>query len=103
MTATAIADRVAKGISMLNAQDPNWRDWVDFETLELSSLGECILGQVFGSWGRGTEALNITGHRSAQTENGFDLSEDEYYSEEVNDLWAELQSEWIKQIKATSK
>lgn len=98
MIANSIADRVAKGVQILNENKPDWRECVDADTLVMESLDDCILGQVFNGWGAGTNALGITGDRYLQTYYGFDLSEDEYLSELSQEFWDELEGAWYSEL-----
>ena len=38
---------VKKGMALLDAQVPEWRDRVDLDTLDISKPYRCILGQVY--------------------------------------------------------
>jgi hypothetical protein len=42
--------RVANGIRFLDAVKPDWRESVNLDTFDLSSIFQCIIGQVFGSY-----------------------------------------------------
>lgn len=115
------AERVAAGIAVLNENKPGWHDFINLDTLDLCSLSECVLGQVFGSYIAGTDELSISScdelsisshsdvngeevdGRRLQGDYGFDLHVGEYTSgENVGYQFKRLTDEWIRQIKALS-
>ena len=62
---TDYAAKVAAGISFLDSKvssgkvPANWRDKISLDTLDLSSCGVCVLGQLFGDYSDGKYALDI--------------------------------------------
>lgn len=56
-----MSDRVAAGAAFLDAQRPGWRDRVDATTLSMGSSSRCVLGQLFGDYHVGIEALDVGG------------------------------------------
>ena len=50
-------EQVSKGIEVLNRNRPNWRDKIDIEALDTNDWRDCVLGQVFGSYSDGMDAL----------------------------------------------
>lgn len=62
----------------------NWRDKIDFETLDMDSTSVCILGQIFGSYDKGLSALDI---QSYGAEYGFS-----------GEMYSDLKREWAKQL-----
>ena len=44
---STIAERVAKGAALLDAEQPGWADRIDLDELELESCRHCVLGQLF--------------------------------------------------------
>lgn len=75
-----IAENVQNGIRLLDTSGPeNWRERIDTGTLDLASLDNCILGQVFGSYSKGMDAL-FNGNwlfNETNAEYGFEAPEDE--------------------------
>lgn len=53
------AKRIERGIALLDADVPDWRNRVDCETLDLSDCAECVLGHVYGDYALGLGALRI--------------------------------------------
>lgn len=49
--------RVDRGIRDLDRVKPDWRDRISLEDLMMESIHYCVLGQVFGRFGKGTRAL----------------------------------------------
>ena len=87
-----IAERVAKGVMLLDEKQPDWRDSVDVERFNIHCIFSCLLTQVFGSWGEGKHELSLRDGRHA-AEYGFELAELGFSREDV-----ELNDEWIKRI-----
>lgn len=53
--------RMQAGIAVLNAQRPGWIDEIDLDRLSIMSLDDCVLGQLWGSYRAGLNALDISG------------------------------------------
>ena len=75
-----IAAKVQNGIKRLDAVGPaDWRDRINLDTLDVHSLSDCVLGQVFGDYGEGMDAL-FPGHRwlsdGINEEHGFEAPTD---------------------------
>lgn len=45
---TSIDERVARGIALLDAQEPGWREKVNVNRLDMRTCHNCIFGQVYG-------------------------------------------------------
>jgi hypothetical protein len=52
-------DRVREGAAFLDAQVPNWRAGIDPFDLDLRSHTQCVLGQLFGHYNDGMQALGL--------------------------------------------
>lgn len=51
-------DEVKAGIALLDAKGPpDWRDKINTATLDLMETDHCVLGQVYGDYGKGIDAL----------------------------------------------
>lgn len=55
----SVEDRVARGVEILDREEPGWVNHLNTDTLDISSLENCVLGQLYGSYGEGREALGI--------------------------------------------
>lgn len=90
---TAVQERVSRGVKLLENYDPLWRDGITREKLELSNLRTCILGQLFGGYSQGCEALfgddGVEGDEAARA-HGFEV-------EDV-DTYPELQAAWVEEL-----
>jgi hypothetical protein len=53
--------RVRLGAARLDTAYPRWAEQVDTQRLNLRSSHTCVLGQVFGTYGNGLDALGIAG------------------------------------------
>ena len=89
---------VRHGAALLDRAMPGWRSAITVSRLDLLDLEECVLGQLYGSYGTGMTALFGT---AATSENaclhGFDLPEADYrdWSDDDRDrLYAPLNQLW---------
>lgn len=101
--------RADKGTKLLDQFVPGWADKVDLETLLITSIESCILGQVFSDWLNGTVELSrLSGvtlcgddGRRNQEEYGFELTYEEYTAEDPYVYTGQgLEDAWIKRIEA---
>jgi hypothetical protein len=52
--------RVAAGAALLDERGPDdWRDKIDLDTLDVFSFTDCVLGQLYGRYNSGKDALDI--------------------------------------------
>jgi hypothetical protein len=54
-----LAERVERGAALLDERRPGWWDEIDLETFEMANVCRCSLGQLWGSYAKGKEALGI--------------------------------------------
>lgn len=52
------AEAVTAAIAVLDQHEPHWRDRVNLDRLEQVSHLDCVLGQVFGRWAAGLDAID---------------------------------------------
>ncbi len=53
--------RVRQGVTALNEEHgPGWLVKVDLDQLDIASESRCVLGQVYGSYGRGAKRMGLT-------------------------------------------
>lgn len=50
---------VAEGVKLLDEKQPEWWKNINLYTLDMEGCYSCILGQLFGSYSVGREALGI--------------------------------------------
>jgi hypothetical protein len=53
--------RVARGMALLDAHCPDWSWRVNVDQLDLFSCKRCVLGQLYGDFGKGLKALPTLG------------------------------------------
>lgn len=83
------AERIAKGAVFLDERQPGWRRRVDLDKLDLFSLDDCVLGQVYGGSRGVTKAgVNYNPHLA------FDAVLED-------DNFIELGNAWRQYIEAT--
>lgn len=92
---SVIAENVARGVALLDSKVPDWRSKIDERELCMADMFNCILGQVFGSFGAGLKSLhgvNISTHEAWQfgVAHGFDAS--------TGSLFDKLEAEWRKHL-----
>ena len=58
-TNKALRERVRCGAELLDREQPSWCERIDVPRLRTSSPRRCVLGQVYGTYGRGLDVLGI--------------------------------------------
>lgn len=53
-------ESVGRGIELLDKYRPGWDKKIDLAQLDIANGCKCVLGQVYGSYFAGVEALNLT-------------------------------------------
>lgn len=53
------AHRAAHGVELLDEKVPAWRDHIRPQHLRITSASLCVLGQLYGDFGRGRDALGL--------------------------------------------
>lgn len=77
------AAKVAAGIKLLDEQGPqDWRSKIDLGSLRLESCDVCVLGQVFGVYDNGLDALDIDTYDAKKY--GFNT---DYSMQELTAAW----------------
>ena len=71
------ADRVRTGVALLDEKVPGWFERIDLDRLDMDSCARCVLGQLFGSFVRGSLAVGFDMSGNDEVAAGFDL----YYGE----------------------
>lgn len=72
MTDTTVAERVARGVALLDEKRPGWAMEIELSVLDVRSPCFCILGQTFGSYRGGTEELDDGSSPLIPSTAGFD-------------------------------
>lgn len=86
-----------RGAKFLDSHVPRWYTCVDEEKLKMGSLDDCILGQIFGDFGRGMVALGIT---DRVRELGFDYL---FTGNQLRTGLQRLYDGWVEEIKRRKK
>jgi len=86
-----LPDRVLHGSMLLGAVRPGWWKKIDPETLDMPLSERCVLGQVFGNFDKGMQALNLQ-HGFEGIAHGFQLWPRELVDSipQWNRIWREL-------------
>lgn len=83
---------VANGVALLDEHNPGWHERIDLGSLRLSTCSGCILGQLYGVYATGLEALGIkTGEK-----HGFAVAPGFYGDYSFGDL----ENVWVDEIVA---
>lgn len=95
-TTTDMSQRsVGDGAALLDVQRPTWYLEIDLETLDISSLRYCVLGQIYGAFHDGMKELDFDVDRCVA--HGFcageNIEEDrKVHYNQLTDYWrAEIQ------------
>lgn len=81
--------RVVRGVELLDAKEPGWRDRINLEALNLGDVHQCVLGQTFGHYLTGLGALGIEAGGQSR-DHGFTASECDYGPDVLDNLWKEV-------------
>lgn len=84
-----IATRVARGVALLDERVPGWVNLVNPLGLNIESTEQCVLGQIYGQYNEGVDALDINPERYGFDANHFDGNKWQY---------AVLTKEWTRVI-----
>lgn len=90
---TVSEERVQRGAAVLDGFRPGWASTVNVDELEIASMDDCVLGQVFGDFGDGLHYVmacvgSVSPHEVA-FDYGFDARGESYLEDatELNELW----------------
>lgn len=99
--------QIARGVAVLDAKVPGWRDRVRADILNMESPSRCILGQVRagygGYWGESSSALVGVPHSTSFNRHNGDLapfgfSLDTTGAKDRSDDWDQLTAEWRAEL-----
>lgn len=90
-----VVSRIPNGMALLDAYDPDWVSKIDLNILDMHDYHYCILGQFFGDYGTGRDALDIPIGDGQWY--GFDQETGEFEN------WAILDKAWVREIKARTE
>lgn len=87
---------VSRGANLLDRFEPGWRARVDTDILSVEYISHCVLGQVFGDFHAGRDALSdymaADGEVFSAQRFGFDITE-------FDTDYAVLDDAWRRQLK----
>jgi hypothetical protein len=96
---TAVAGRVATGLALIYERDPELAELLDPATLDISDPRSCALGQLYGTFDDGLDALGLTICAAAGL--GFTCEAGDDAPDEVAGAqFAELTAEWRRVLEA---
>lgn len=99
-----IEARVARGVAVLNQQNPGWRDHIAPGDLDMGACERCVLGQAYGSYDDGLVSLDLYDDIDDRV-HGFDVmtwqmpiprAEKDRLSRAEYEL---LRNAWLREIK----
>jgi hypothetical protein len=94
--------RVAAGGRLLDQRCPGWAARIDGGTLDLADAGYCVLGQLYGDFYAGAEALNLSPARCMDL--GFascvSLGEGFFPATRRRIEYAALTRAWLRELAA---
>jgi hypothetical protein len=101
-----IAERAARGAALLDEIRPGWWRSVAFDQLAMDSCDQCVLGQVFGEYSDGLQALDAHANQGSKVRvtidedyYGFDLTDVEKLGDaDENAAWEDLASAWRSEV-----
>jgi len=87
-------EAAAAGAAFLDEKSPGWRDWVDPTILAMSDEHMCVLGQLYGSYDNGLQALDMMDDAERSYALGFDSESSALNDQRIQDL----QTVWKKLV-----
>lgn len=114
MTADTITERVRRGAMLLDASVPGWAQRIDDRDLNIRSCSRCALGQVYGGYEDGMDALfpetNLRARDIFATAHGFEAATCFIPASTETEMWARaravddearlLAAAWLLEIRA---
>lgn len=91
-----VADRIKRGIALLDEQEPYWREHVVPEKLRMSHIHACVLGHVYGNYSIGLEVLGLPEWEQSAY-HGFTIPDDINPMLESNE-WRALEDAWLEEL-----
>lgn len=89
------AEAVTAAIAVLDQHEPHWRDRVNLDQLEQMSHDRCILGQVFGRWSAGLDAIGCNEDLAVWHLDPESREQGKYL---LVDTFADCDDEWRRQL-----
>ena len=65
-------ERARKGAALLDSVEPNWHNRINLASFAIASCINCVLAQLFHSWGTGLTQLRMQNDTDSILEHGFD-------------------------------
>lgn len=95
---------VAKGAALLDERNPGWRERINLGTLEIGSVYDCVLGQLYGEmdgydgydvgkrllFGREPYDDSYSSYIKVVAEHGFTTTTCDYRNGALNAAWKEF-------------
>lgn len=79
--------RVKQGMALLDERGPErWWEFIDLDTLRLENTCQCVLGQLYGGFLAGGDAVGLFRVLGASAEHGF-VGIDAAASDELDAAW----------------
>jgi hypothetical protein len=95
----AVVKRVRKGIALLDKDGPaDWRELIDLRILNIATIHNCVLGQLYGNYdvGMGKLASRACSYGKAAPDPGwYGFSLSKYGAE----TWDKLNQVWKQELK----
>ncbi len=95
-----IAERVARGAALLDERRPGWAVEIDTGHLEMDCPNFCILGQIYGRFDTGCEALSIDQYAPRGLVDSFEVLKGNADVFPADAEYAALQAAWLAAIAA---
>ncbi len=92
MAKVTLKNRVEAGAKFLDVMSPGWEKKIDLSVLDLGLPNTCVLGEIFGNYEDGKDALGI--EEAAAEGLGFQVSGDG-----VGSAYTRLTNVWKEFIK----
>ena len=96
-----LEESVARGVALLDAHRPGWREEIQRVRLDMAKGYHCILGQLYGDYAHGLDSLWPMTEEPERLQtlsplHGFIIPEEE--ADGDDELWDKLQALWLKAL-----
>lgn len=95
-----LLERVERGARFMDIFQPDWYVRVDTDYLDLSHPRECVLGQLYGSFGKGLAAIRASDWGMDSVRSQIDWSFNNGFSDYSGERYGTMTELWREQVRS---
>lgn len=92
-------ENVLRGAQLLDKKRPNWYNEIDLEKLDIKSIDNCVLGQLYDYFVTGLDELGVDYSNASESLHGFDIHLESSHQTGQDVAYEQLRLAWIEEIK----